>query len=284
MRFFYSQFFGMLQHTRSSRARSQSGQVGIIVVLLMVVLLTFGLAIASRTSQEVALQQQEEDSTRVFNAAEAGVERGLSTDLDFQGESLQPSAFQLNEANSTVNYSITKQRSLQTRLFQGSTAHFQLSDATTRSPSGVTILWAKEANCAANPASLIISIFTQDPTSTPLSYRTKYMAVAGCDHGDSFTTAQSGSNGYLNKVTIPLQANDIFIRVKPVYNDTQLLISSSNGETVPVQAYQIHSEAKSDAGNETRAVNVYRTLPVAPSVFDYALFSGRALRKQVTHP
>ena len=53
--------------------KSQSGQIAVIVFLIMAILLVVGLSLATRTSQEIELAGQQEDTTRVFNAAETGV-------------------------------------------------------------------------------------------------------------------------------------------------------------------------------------------------------------------
>ena len=54
---------------------------------------------------------------------------------------------------------------------------------------------------------------------------------------------------------------------------------SGDGWALPVQAYNIRSEAKNDLGNETRAVEVNKTLDAAPAIMDYALFSGTTIVK-----
>src|SRR5258708_19174487 len=109
-------------HT-SRRTRHQSGQIGIIIILIMVVLLTVGLSLAARSSREVTLSTQEAESTRTFNAAEAGVEQAMSGGFAFTGDVLPSTAANVPGANSQVNYTVTKVHTLQTRLFQGVSRH-----------------------------------------------------------------------------------------------------------------------------------------------------------------
>lgn len=260
---------------RMKDTHSQSGQVGIIIILIMVVLLTFGLSIASRSTREVALSQQEEESNRVFNAAEAGVERALATDLDFQGEEFSEDGTIIPGTDSSLSYNIRKNRVLETRLIQGTTAMIQMQDATNPLPTEISIDWSRETDCGAarKPASLIVSVYNV----TGLDESVRHLAFGACTRNDEIAVAGVGQNGYYRRATITTQAGDQFMRIKSMYNDTHLRVSAPT--TLPTQAYNIRSEAESTLGNETRAVEVLRTLPVAPSVMDYALFSGSTLMK-----
>lgn len=256
--------------------RNQSGQVGIIIILIMVVLLTFGLSIASRSTREVALSQQEEESNRVFNAAEAGVERALATDLDFQGESLDSGDTIIPGTDSNLSYNIAKNRILESRLIEGTTAMIQMQDVTNTLPAHIYIDWARDSDCDAEnkPASLLVSIYN---TSASTSAQVRHYAYAACDRNDDIPVGAAGQNGYFKRADVSTQAGDEFMRIKTVYNDTYLRVSGSS--TLPTQAYDIRSEATSTLGNEARTVEVKRTLSVAPSVMDFALFSGTTLTK-----
>lgn len=258
--------------------RSQSGQIGIIIILIMVVLLTIGLSLANRATREVFLSSQEQATTRVFNAAEAGVEQALATDLSFQGEEYHPAATTIPGTDSTVDYVIKKVRVLETLIFQGVSAKVLVSDGSAPPPAQLNIDWSKETDCATQvPASLVVSVYSQD-ASTPPIVTVRHYAFAACNHNDGVTVAGAGSNGYYKRVTIPLQISDRFVRIKPVYNDTNLRVSPSSG-TLPVQYYNIRSSATNVNGDENRVVEVNQTLPTAPSIFDYVLFSGGNLEK-----
>lgn len=243
----------------------------------MVVLLTFGLSIASRSTREVALSQQEEESNRVFNAAEAGVERALATDLDFQGEEFSSEGTIIPGTDSNLDYNIRKSRILETRLIEGTTAMVQMQDAVNPLPGQIYIDWSKETDCGATekPASLIVSIYNTAAGTESASVR--HLTFAGCNRNDDIPVAASGQNGYYRRATIPTLTNDQFMRIKAVYNDTHVRVSGSS--TLPTQAYDIRSEATSTLGQEARTVEVKRTLSVAPSVMDFALFSGTSLVK-----
>lgn len=254
---------------------AQSGQIGVIILLIMVVILTIGLSVASRTTQETFLATQNAESSRVFNAAEAGVEQALSTDLT--ALEAQPQDSVTGSVNSlsdtTVNYSITKVRSLQTRLFEGISVAVNVTGISTG--QGIVIEWAQE-DCGQDPASFLASIYSRTGSVTTARYR----AIGNCARGDGFeqATTMAAGNPYRYRFTLALQSNDVFVRLQPLYNDTNISVSGS-GWILPTQYYKIRSEAKNTLGNETRIVEVNRTLPTAPSVMDYALYSGTTLIK-----
>ncbi len=80
---------------------------------------------------------------------------------------------------------------------------------------------------------------------------------------------------------IPEDADPLFARIKPIYADATISVSGSN---LPTQSYLVRSEAENAStnatGREVRVVEVNRSLPAAPSILDYALYSGGSITKQ----
>jgi Tfp pilus assembly protein PilX len=257
---------------------SQSGQIGVIILLIMVVLLTIGLSLAARTTQELFTTQQTADSARVFNAAEAGIEEGLATDFEtatFQNDQLPCSISTIE--NTDVNCTVTRVYTLETRTFEGVDVLADLPDDGTTNTNGVTIDWSRESDCSTeNPASLLVSVYNHDTATNTTTMRS--YPLAGCDHSDGFASSTRINQDYTFRYNLPLQAKDIFVRIKPIYNDTHVKVSG-NGWTLPVQYYHVRSEARNANGDEVRAVEVNRTLPMAPSILDFAVFSGDAIIK-----
>ncbi|MDQ3008289.1 MAG: hypothetical protein M3Q81_01710, partial [bacterium] len=139
------------------------------------------------------------------------------------------------------------------------------------------VQWARESSCDDNPASLLASIYQVDPNTNLTTVR--YRTLGNCARGDSFEQATTlGGGSYRYEFTLPLEVNDVFVRLKPLYNDTNVLVAGSNW-TLPVQYFNIRSQANNTNGDETRIVEVNRTLPTAPSILDYALYSGDTLVK-----
>ena len=258
-------------------SNNQSGQIGVAILLTMTVLLTMGLSVASRSTEDLFLSEQQSESARVFNAAEAGIEDALSADFDFQGNTSAGTIDTISDTS--VDYVVTKQNTLETRLFEGVSVKIDVDDS--GAGTGLTIgrdlfvEWSRETDCVSqNPASLIISVFYDDAGTT----RARYYAYSACSKSDGFTAGTNGAGNYYKNVTFPLLTGDLFVRIKAVYNDTHIRVAGS-GWTLPVQAFNIRSEAKNDLGNETRTVEVNKTLEAAPAIMDYALFSGTTIVK-----
>jgi len=258
---------------------SQSGQVGVIILLIMVVLLTVGISLATRTTQELFVTQQSAESARVFNAAEAGIEQSLATDFQTAFDSTDVLTGEISTITDTdVNYTVTQQRHLETRLFEGVDVSIDLPKDGSTDTDGIKIQWSRETDCGTqDPASLLASIYNFNSTTQQTTIR--YKALAGCDRSDGFEASTVLSSGvYRFQYDLDLQGDDIFVRLKPIYNDTNINVTA-NGWTLPVQFYSIRSEARNQLGEETRIVEVNRTIPTAPSVMDYALFSGNTIVK-----
>ncbi|MFZ1721441.1 MAG: hypothetical protein WAU07_02965 [Microgenomates group bacterium] len=247
---------------------SQSGQVAVVVLLIMVVLLTIGLSIATRTTQEVFLSQQQAESSRVFNAAETGVEDALSQDF----EALTGSVTNVTTIDGVdVNYTISASDTLETRLTEGLSAMVDLNQSVS---GNLTVRWARETPCN-DKASLIFSIYYM----TGGRNRVRHVAVgpnSGC-RSDGFTNGNPiNVDGYTMGYNLPVTVNDRFVRIKAVYNDTHVSVSGNN---LPDQFYNVRSEASNEQGDEQRTIQVTRTLSVAPSIMDYAVYSGASLLK-----
>lgn len=257
-----------MRHSR--HATAQSGQIGVVILLIMVVILTVGLTVATRTTQETFLSTQSAESARVFNAAEAGIEQALSTDITTLTQDTTTGTVTTVD-DTTVNYSITQVAGLQTQVFKGMSVALNVQGVTTG--NGVRIQWSR-VDCSANPASFLASIYSVNAGVTSVRYR----MLGNCARGDGFeqSTALSSGNPYRFEFTLPLQTNDTLVRLQPIYNDTFINVTGS-GWTLPTQYYRIRSEAINELGSESRVVEVNRTLPTAPSVMDYALYSGATL-------
>jgi hypothetical protein len=245
------------------RRSSKVGQAGLIIMLVMVVLLTLGISIASRSTLDVSQSTQEAETSRVFDAAEAGIERALNTDvaLTYTAED-----FQVDDL--VGSYTVSEINELEVSLDES-----QVVAVNTDGFSGdVLIEWSKVSNCSEdNPASIVVSVFD---STTGLVRRYAY---AGCDHGDEFLAPNdSASSPYVYATTVTVTNDEDLIRVRPLYNETWLRATALN---LPVQYHQISSKASNEVSGETRAIQVDRTIPTAPTIFDYVLFSGSTITK-----
>jgi Tfp pilus assembly protein PilX len=255
--------------TKNTHPR-QAGQAGLVVLLLTVILLTVGIAAASRSQTDLALSRQEEESNRALNGAEAGIEDALSQDLDFEGNTFSGSVDV--DPNLNVNYTIEKVNVLETRLYEGVTAQADVTGV--GNGQGIIIRWGKETSCTQEPASLLVSVFSNSGGQVKVR---NYGLKPCVTPNNNFTEVSIDPAGeFFRQTTVNLQAGDVFVRIKPVYKDTSIQVQGF-GWNLPVQYYRVKSVADSNLGNEVRAVQVNRTIPVAPSIFDFVLYSGTTI-------
>lgn len=251
--------------------KNQSGQVAIVILLIMVVLLTIGLSLASRTTQELFLSQQESESARVFNAAEVGVEDALSQDFDAISGTVQlnPSTV----SNVTTSTTINPNDVLETQLVEGAAVHVDLGGYL---DTEMEIDWARETDCD-DIASLLVSIYYEDGAVTEVVHEAigPERSVAGCtDLNDDFAVITGDDAPYSLSTSVTIPSNPLFARVRAVYNDTSIRVTGTPASDFPTQFYVIRSAANTDVGEESRTVEVGRTLSGAPSFMDYSLYSG----------
>ncbi len=82
----------------AKKSSKQKGQALLIILLVMAVILTIALSIASRSVTDISISKQEDDASRAFSAAEAGIEQALNGGtLSLNGSSLSSGGtFQAN--------------------------------------------------------------------------------------------------------------------------------------------------------------------------------------------
>jgi len=244
----------------------QSGQVAVIVLLLMVVLLTIGLSLASRVTQDIFLTQQQSDSARVFNAAESGAEDALSQDFS---TITTPQTGTGTLGNQIVyNYTIIPSQVLERDLKEGDTATVNVNNT----PGNITVEWGKESGCV--NSYLIISTYFEEGGQTKV--RHDAIAPNGCTRGDNFEETTNQSPPYRSSYDVAGIDNTVlFVRIKAVYNDTSLRVTGLN---LP-QQYLVRSAASNPDGTEQRTVEVTRGVSAAPAFMDYSLYTTGSIQK-----
>lgn len=250
------------------------GQAVLIVLLVVAVALGFGLSIISQSVTDTEIAGHSEESARAFNAAEAGIENALGNltigtyNIDVgEGENL------IN-----VNYEVTGEYSLEAVYQENETATVVLGAL----PDTLTIEWTDRNSPQENPGNCVGVTAASGQTAASLlitvidsSYGITREGWNACDLGDDFTyVADPGSGSYLRQKTLAVGANSL-VRIRPIYNQAQIRVTGAN---LPIQAYDIDSRAQSPT-LEAKAIQVSRTVPAVPAIFDYVLFSGTNIVK-----
>lgn len=271
---------------------SQRGQVLLIVVLIMVVALTIGLAVASRSITNVRTSTEEENSQRAFSAAEAGIERFLKTPCTSGCSNINDNFSE----NVTYSASASVVSGAEFLIHGGSQipkdngADVWLSDYSTipadmyknQVSTALTFYFGESANACEN-AALEVMVIYNNPGGVALSPATKRYAFDPCDSrrsANNFDVVSGGgtvsSKDFQHSVVVNIN-NGILVRVIPLYQSAVIGLKACDADGVicnalPSQGKNISSLGKS--GQTERKITFYQGYPELPTeFFKYVLFS-----------
>lgn len=257
--------------------KSQSGQTAVFVFILLLVGLTIGISLSTRTIKDLSSSTSSDLSSRAFAAAEAGVEdalrQSLST-LTASGTYTSP-ATAITTNNTQFTYTVAKSPVFTQTVSQDLAVQIN----TTGVFGNVQIFWVATGDATENTSRASLELTLVKNTGGSYSI-TKY-AVNGDARSNNFTNpggtdgpvtnqVSSSDQAYHNQVTIALPAGIEAIRIRPMYNKSSLKVT---GTGLPSQSFVITSRGVA-ANAVTRVVEVTRAIPALPAIFDYVLFNG----------
>ena len=281
------QFFQPVKKDPSGRV---GGYIVIIVLLLTAVLLMLGLSLATRTTEEVALSGQEADTTRVFNAAETGVEEALYQIGVNPGvvpeNQVTPTTIpvsQVGDASRDTTLTVTGQRADKFTLSidQGEALSLKWRE-------GTKISWTHNADCS-DAAAIVVTLYQKGPPA--MAYHAAFnpggpIPIAQCQKGTNFSVSANATGG--STVTLTSDkfglgagaavSTGSLLRIRPLYAKANFTIENSSAIDIQSTATDLNSGSGSE-GTETRRIQVIRTDPAPPAIFDYAVFSGSGITK-----
>lgn len=270
---------------------NQKGQIALIALLVLTIAVTVGLSLVARSTTNVAVTRDMEESTRAFSAAEAGVEESLKSGLS--GSAVMDASFGVSYTTTIASVS------------GAANAPFTFPRKT---PRGETeTLWLvnhKEGGVVDDSTPLYTSpsiIICWDGTPKPaliatLLYKRSsdgaYVVGKAALDADSvragtnkFTALASPvpacgtlSMPYVSSVTFASMspginpATDVLIalRIRPVYSDAQIAVVPS--QNLPYQVNHIQSVGQTQSG-VNRKIEVFQQYRSPSSIFDAAVYS-----------
>lgn len=272
--------------------KDQSGQILLIVILTMIVALTVGLSIASRTVTNLKISKQNEESTRAFQAAEAGIQKALRSgnSSPLSNALSNSSAFQTNikTAGGTsflLNGADPIDQDVGVDIWLSDYPGFSNQIGTAGNPANITIYWgtsgqttcSKGNTSAIRPAIEILTL-TGATTSPTLSKKVYEATGTGCPRITGATTGGAGgsvldTNGssvtFNNSATISVSSG-IIMKIVPLFNSSVIAVTSNI--SLPAQGSTIDSTGTS--GDTTRRVVYFQSYPQVPlELFPYTLVS-----------
>ncbi|MEK7061501.1 MAG: hypothetical protein AAB954_02470 [Patescibacteria group bacterium] len=284
---------------------NSSGQALLLVLLSMSVVLTIVLSILARSTLDINVSSQSEESVRAFSAAEAGIEQAL----------VVGSTGDVDVGNATFNAEVTAFSSaasefiLPSSLYSGESAtvwfvshdangNLTCNDGTCFTGNQLQVCWGKAGtpdNSATTPAIEVSIVYL----SIPGNYTTAKIAREVIDpntarrSSNSFTAPNNGacqvnSQTFPFKKTLNLASLGIpaasfnfdgglqLARLAILYNTdmghpVSVNVSFGGNSALPSQGTVIDSSGVS--GGSTRRVEVVRGFKELPDIFETVVFS-----------
>lgn len=281
--------------------KTARGQALLIILLVMAVVLTIALSVASRSITDITISQKEEESARAFSAAEAGVEQaiiGNTTGGSFDaGRTLYTISTGSIGGNEFVFPMSLSAGDVAPVWFV--TQNNPACDGTHPCFTGnsLTVCWGNPgtlSDSATTPAVEVSIFYTQGSggsTSTRIARgaydpnaarRTanKFAETGGSClvGGTEFAFSKSVNLSDLNvnlRANVDEERGPQFARLRMLYNTDRahpVGVSVAGGTNFPVQGAKI--ESTGSVGETTRKIEFTRLFSDLPPIFDSAIFSG----------
>lgn len=267
----------------------QSGQILLIVVLSMVVALSVGLSIASRTISNLNISKQNEESQRAFQAAEAGLERAVRQ--VYTGGDTTPIAEGSLGNNSNFNVDIKSEPSSQIQLNGGDTIERAVGldvwmsnypDFASPYTGNVQLYWGqRNQDCGKTgtdypPALEVLLIHGNH--DNPQLLREVFDPCGRISGTNSGIVTENPpefmGTPYKYRATFPssgTMTSGLLFKVIPIFNSTRMGIEGLNGN-LPAQGSVITSTGT--AGDTVRKIQYFQSYPQIPNeLFPYAIVS-----------
>lgn len=254
----------------------QKGQSLLIVVLVMVVALTVGLSVASRSITTLRTSLEEANSQKAFSAAEAGVENAIKTGQSVNTAQPLGNNASINQVSITTLSGNNFLPNNGNPIPKDDGVDVWLSnypDYSSRLSGTVNVYWGNASN-KCNDAALEIIVISGASLSNPIisRYAVDPDSCSGRRASNHFSSPGNGTtiNGHAfnNSASITV-ANGIIARIIPLYVSAPIGVSSTF--SFPSQGKIITSIGAS--GGTQRKIQFYQGYDELPSEFYYSLFS-----------
>ncbi len=278
---------------RGKKSFRQQGQILLITLLVLTVATTIALSLIGRATIDLSMSNQLEESTRAFDAAEAGIEQALRTGIGTGGSPVTLASgvtydVSVNTIGGAAGVFQMAHKTLQNTtetLWLVEHADTGLVDETAfYTANTIELCWSQPEGLA-DAAALGVTVLYKE--STDGSYQVARVAVdpdaatRGNNFDDTGITTTGCGIGYYGK-DIDFTALGInpsldtllALRIKPYYSDTTLAVDGGINE-IPKQGNQIESVGSTGTG-VSRKVVVYQQYRAPLSIFDSVIYSESA--------
>ncbi len=257
---------------------NEKGQTIAIVILVMVVALSVGVAVSTRFIKSLRVSVKTDDSSRAVAVAEAGVEELLGTDYDVLvdyinfGSCGDACALELVgedgvSANANITLSMVGESSEPHQLNLTTTNIAEVSLDGYSDSTSVYICWDSPSS-GDLPSISGLYVYGNEGNYEADSFG--FNSIGSLYSANNFTEATS-SFGYLNCASLTGKSNPKIVRIKSIYNNVKAYVVPEPGNNLPSQGVLITSVGT--VNEAIRTVEVLYSKPFVPIDFDYVLFS-----------
>ncbi|MBI4080751.1 MAG: hypothetical protein HY430_03210 [Candidatus Levybacteria bacterium] len=258
---------------------SQEGQVLLIVILIMVVTLSIGLSVISRSITNQRISKEQESSQRAFSAAEAGVEQALKGNTISSPQNLGNNATIEQVKLSTVGNSVDFVYNNSNPIPKDDGVDVWLSTYPNFSApqwtGTLTVFWGNTSEtCDPDPAvntqAAIEVVVLSGPSTAPVATHYAYDPCTLRKNANQFNDAVLGSGTVDGKafahsanITIAAGSPGLLARIIPLYASAPIAVRGTSN--LPSQGSVIESVGSS--GGTKRKITVYKGHPKIPTEF-----------------
>lgn len=262
----------------------QKGQILLIVVLSMIVALTVGLSLVSRTVTNLKISKQSEESSRAFQAAEAGIEQAIKA-----GNQVTVLSNQLSN-NSNFETKISKAQGNSLLLNGGSVVEqdrgidiwlSDYPDYVNKRDGSLSIYWGeKNQNCTdktgANVLPALEVLILSEDGGGGLRTLSKSVfdacgRISGAIADVSVQEKKFDQANLFYSIPKPIVfKKGLVAKIVPFYNSAKIGVVSDI--VLPAQGTYIESTGKS--GDSVRKILFFQSFPQIPTeLFQYGILS-----------
>lgn len=277
--------------------KKQSGEIILVILLVMAVGLTIGLSVAGRSLTDVRLSTQIDESSRAFSAAEAGIENILSqglfgaagsTGVPIGDSSYDVSVETLGGTNNLFSFpTAIEDGDAQTIWLVPHNASGPDDSTPYYTASTIEVCWGDDSSTV--PA-IEVSVLFKSVSNYKVA-RAAYDSDNSRQADNQFSpssgacTQQSSIYNHHQTITFsdlipPPTGTLLALRIRPVYASAKIaVVPPAPAQNLPEQGKNISSTGKSGSG-VSRRWNVVQTYSAPTDFFDYAVWSNTDLVKQ----
>jgi Tfp pilus assembly protein PilX len=274
--------------------KNQSGQALLIIVLVLVVALTVGLSIASRSITNLRTTQDQASSQKALSAAEAGAEQAIisqnkaSINGSLSGNTTYTTS--IASVSGAAAFFVHGNNSQTNKITKGSPAYIWTTTYSASQPFNdpwggtLTIYWGDSngPSCPnANVPALEITVISGATKATAVLQRFAYDPCSGNGRNNGFAVGNANNPPQANFPSLKYYAvigpiaSIYLVSVTPLYADTRIGVASVNSNpnhTLPYQGADIVSTGIDS--QVQRKVYVFQGFPQIPAAFfPYTIFS-----------